>query len=92
MGSRGQVRGFCARRPRIACQPSFSTLKRSHIPSQRLHLQSRHHPHSTLSGSGLVGSPLSGGVAPGYFINPLRGSSEYPYSPCIQQPGRSVAY
>ena len=29
-----------------------------------------------------MGSPVSGGVAPGYFINPLRGFSEYPYPPC----------
>ena len=31
-----------------------------------------------------MGSPVSGGVAPGYFINPLRGFSEYPY-PRVQQ-------
>jgi hypothetical protein len=28
---------------------------------------------STPPGSSLVGPPVSGGVAPGYFINPLRG-------------------
>jgi hypothetical protein len=32
------------------------------------------HPDSTLSGSDLVGGAISGGVAPGYLIDPLRGS------------------
>jgi len=33
------------------------------------------HPDSTLAGSDVMGGASSGGVAPGYSIDPLRGSS-----------------
>jgi hypothetical protein len=50
------------------------TLKGSYCPELRDAGPARRHPDSTLSGSNLVGGAFSGGVAPGYYIDPLRGS------------------
>ena len=61
------------KRPRKA-RPIAPTLKGSHIPRMWHAKHARCHPSSTPSGSNLVGGMFSGGVAPGYYIYPLRGS------------------
>ena len=50
------------------------TLKGSHHPVPRDAGLTGRHRDSTLSGSDLIGRTFSGGVAPGYYIDPLRGS------------------
>jgi hypothetical protein len=50
------------------------TLKGSNPGGVTRVLRPGDHANSTLSGSDLVGDTYSGGVAPGYCIDPLRGS------------------
>ena len=65
------------------------TLKGSHYLGPQDAKPVRYHPDSTLSGSDLVVGTFSGGVAPGYYIAPLRGATTD--SPAPQAPWSAAA-
>ncbi len=54
--------------------PIFPTLKGSHFPTPRDKPRAERQRESTLTGSDALAGAFSGGAAPGYFVNPLRGS------------------